>query len=190
MSTFDDNNPFASPRETNEWQTGGDYGGLPGRGLVGQVRVLAVLMIVQGVLEIVMGLIYAGYIVLWVTMMQELIEQQQAQQPEGAPGVEVMLPIIIGVSLAFMVAGVVPGALRVYAGFRSYQFKSRTLALASHVLGFLPICTVYCAPTAIALSVYGLIVHLNPSVRQACAWADGGLSADDILDRVEQIPRR
>jgi hypothetical protein len=54
------------------------------------------------------------------------------------------------------------------------------------VMGSISIGTCYCAPTSIALLVYGLIIYLNNSAVQAFALAKQGLTWSDI----EKMPRQ
>ncbi len=75
------------------------------------------------------------------------------------------------------------GVLQIVAGIRNRQFKNRILGVMAVSIGAAAIMLVYCAPTAIALLIYGLIVLLNPSVEEAFIMRDEGLSREDILSR-------
>ena len=73
------------------------------------------------------------------------------------------------------------GILRIYAGYQNYQYRSRTLGIVSLVLGMTSVLSCYCAPTAIAVLVYGLIIYLNPAVMAAFEMGRQGKSGDEIL---------
>jgi hypothetical protein len=49
------------------------------------------------------------------------------------------------------------------------------------VIGMGSVLSCYCAPTGIALLVYGLIVYLNPAVKLAFEMGAQGIPASQIL---------
>jgi hypothetical protein len=76
--------------------------------------------------------------------------------------------------------GIIPGSMQAYSGWKLYKFQSRTLAIVSLSAGLATMLTCYCAPTSIGLMIYGLIVLMNDSVRQAFDLAKQGNSPDQI----------
>ncbi len=157
--------PFQSPVGANDY------------GWVSQVRIVAVLNGVQGALEIPIGLLYVGM----AFFIPALMEAGNANRPPGngpPPEFGMMMTVIyLAVGIPVLIAGV----LRILAAVRNFQFRSRTLGIISMVLGLVSMFSCYCAPTGIALLVYGLLVYLNPAVRMAFAMGDEGVPASQIL---------
>ena len=81
----------------------------------------------------------------------------------------VFMTIIYG---AMGLGGFIPGLLHLVAGIRNLRYKGRTLGIVALGFGLAATMTCYCAPTSIALTVYGLIVYLNPAVAQVFAAQD------------------
>jgi hypothetical protein len=71
---------------------------------------------------------------------------------------------------------VVGGAfLHIVAGILNYRFRARVLGIVASIVGMMTtLLTCYCAPTGIALGVYGLICYMNQEVMQAFALAAAG----------------
>ena len=136
-----------------------------GRGMVGHVPIVALLLVVQGLLEILFALMCLAFIalVLW------------APDPELAQ----MRPLAV-------IAGIISipafgfGALRLVAGYCNYRFRRRTLGMVALSVGLLAMMTAYCAPTAIALAIYGLIVYVNEPVIAAFQMGSRGKSPAEI----------
>lgn len=156
--------PFQSPIGANDY------------GWVSQVRIVAILNGVQGALEIPMGALYVGM----AFFIPTVIEAGNANQ-QGPPPPKEMLMFLTGTYLVMGIPVLLSGILRILAAFRNFQFRSRTLGIVSLVLGVVSMLGCYCAPTSIALLVYGLIVYLNPAVKVAFAMGDEGIPAGQIL---------
>jgi hypothetical protein len=143
------------------------------------VPIVAILMMVQGALEAVMGL---GLVAMG-GFFPVIMRMEAEQQGPGAPPVPaetmswMMLIIYGGLGLVVLVAA----GLHIFAGIRNYKFRGRTLGLVALGGGMVTVMTCYCAPTAIGLGVYGLITYLNPEVAQAFAMGEAGTSREDIL---------
>lgn len=162
----------------NPYQTPGTPFGYdsntPRRGMVQQVRIVAILNGIQGLLELVMALMYlvlGGFFGLFM----------RAEMARNDPNGEVVANIMAGIMLAFGVILLISSILRIYAALRNYQFQSRTTAIVSLCLGLLAAFTGYCAPTAIGIAVYGLIVLFNKEVTEAFEMRSKGASAEDVL---------
>lgn len=174
-------NPYESP--PGDLPTPDGTGQLPPPqepGLVGQVRIVSILMMVQGALDLFVGLGLVGMAVfMGVAMRDAMMENPQLQQGNG-PAPDVMVDIMsysyggLGLVIAII------GALNIYAGYRNWKFKSRALGIISLVAGIGTIFTCYCAPTSIALCIYGLIVYLNGPVSAAFLMGEEGYSGDEI----------
>jgi len=150
-------------------------------GLVSHVRIVAILMIVQGVLDILMGLFLGGMGTFMGTFMREAMQNDPNLQQQPGPSPEVMAGVMTGFYVGFGVLLLVVGVLQAYAGLRNYNFKSRTLGIVALISGVVTIFTCYCAPTSIALCIYGLIVYFNNSVASAFQLASQGHSSDAVL---------
>ncbi len=181
-------NPYQSPQEAFEplgVRSAGDPFQLREPGFVRHVRVVAILMLVQGVAELLVGV---GLIVMAVTMPQFLLQAQQdmprqADMPDMPQQMFWMLTLTYGGMAA---AALVPAILHLTAGLRNYQFRGRTLGVVALAGGMLAVFTCYCLPTAIGLGIYGLIVYLNDGVSEAFRMGDSGRSADEILAAFRQ----
>jgi len=178
-------NPYQTPPPDNPFRdAGGGYGPYEGKrpdSMTGHVRVVSILMIVQGALELLCGLMLGVFAVVVPLVMRE--ELRNAPQGPGQPPPEFMLAIMPAIYGTTALGGLVAGGLHLTAGIKNYRFRGRTLGFTALIVGFAACLTCDCAPTAIGLAVYGLIVYNNASVRQAFEAAETGLAGDDILKR-------
>lgn len=147
--------------------------------MVSHVRVLAALMLAQGVLALLAGLMYGGMGLFMKFGMAEMMKNDPQLQ-QGGPPPEQMVAIMTWTYVGMGVVAGVIGLLHVYAGFRCWQFKERSLGMVSLVVGLAAVLTCYCAPTSFALAIYGVVVFLNPSVEEAFRMGDAGVPPDEI----------
>jgi hypothetical protein len=176
-------NPYQSPSPTPDFSdraapTSAVVPGQRTRGLVGHVRVVSILMIVQGILSLLMGLML-GAMAIFMGAVFTFDPPPGANNGDG-PSPMVFGMIMGGTYLGMGLAGIIPGIMQIYSGFKTYQFQKRTLAIVSVCSGMATVLTCYCSVTAIALMIYGLIVLLDQSVREAFELAKQGHSADQI----------
>jgi hypothetical protein len=149
-------------------------------GMVGQVRIVSILMMVQGSLDLLVGLGLIGMgIFMGIFMREAMMENPQFRQANG-PSPDFMANMMAGIYGGLGVVIGIIGALNIFAGYRNWKFKSRTLGIVSLVAGLGPIFTCYCAPTSLALCIYGLIVYLNVPVAAAFRMGEEGYSGDEI----------
>jgi hypothetical protein len=154
--------------------------------MVSQVTAVAILMIVQGSLEMVMGLLYVFAALIMPAFFEEVARQQQAQ---GAPNpFQGGFPAHVASLMA--AAGFVPGLLRIVAGIRNLRFHGRTMGNTSHLVGLLSIGTCYCSLTSIGLAIYGLIVYFNSDVAYAFKLGEEGVPSGEIKARYYSDPTR
>ena len=149
-----------------------------------QIRVVAIFLIVHGVLLLIMGGFLIGISIFMPGMIAA--QQQKMQQPPNGPSVAQMQTILFATYISMGIAGVIPGIIQIVAGILNFWLKGRILGIVALVMGSISIGTCYCAPTSIALLVYGLIIYLNNSAVQAFALAKQGLTWSDI----EKMPRQ
>jgi hypothetical protein len=172
-------NPYQPPPSLPEEPDGRNELKLPPAqepGLVGHVRVVAILMMVQGVLEILMGLFWGAMAALFPTLTT-FLESQQNQPPPPDEAFWFIIVLYGGIGVVHLAVGI----LHAFAGYRNYAFKSRTLGIVALSSGMGTLFGCYCLPTAVALSVYGLIVYLNGPVARAFAMGEEGYPGDAIL---------
>jgi len=175
-------NPYQPPPfDPKQFQDQPAYvGGAAGdAGWVSQVRVFSIFNGIQGVLEIPMGLVTAGLGLLFPALAQ-MGEFQKGQNGAQPPPTEFfwffgVIYFVIGVPVLLC------GILRIVAAVRNYRFKSRTLGMVSIIGGLCSMLSCYCAPTAVGLLVYGLILFLNPAVKAAFQMVEQGQSVDQVL---------
>ena len=176
VNPFSDN-PYASPQMAAAGAPGA-FGTPSGRGMVGHVAPVAILMMVQGALEAVMGVLLVGLGVAMPFVFR--MQGELGNPPPGLPDATmtwVMLGMYGGMGLVALIAA----GLHIYAGVRNYQFRSRTLGLVALAGGMATVFTCYCAPTAIGLGVYGLVTYLNPEVVHAFTMGAAGSKRSEIL---------
>ena len=157
--------------------------------MTGQVQVVSILMIIQGVLECLTG------ILLWVASflvpgmfhwMNLILEEQQKQQPPGEPKMpglpEEFVWILQAAYLAIGATAFLAGTLKIIAGIRGLQFRGRVFGIVALAAGCLAWPTCYCAPTGLGLMIYGLIVYCHADVGRAFAMAKEGKSPQEIRE--------
>ncbi len=175
-------NPYASPNEVPQYD---NAAGLPGgvgprrsSGFVNQVLIVAILMFVQAGLELLLGLYLLGFSVAMGTVGRAEMEKEFARNPSNLPP-EFLDWLCAGYAIIGIVL-VVVAALKIYAGIGLLRFRGRTTGIVSISAGLVTALTCFCAPTAIGLAIYGLIVLLNEDVREAFAMGARGHSPAKI----------
>ena len=141
---FGENNPFSDspyavpPSDPGSFPPGGRA---PTRSMVSHVPVVAILMMVQGGLELLMGLglVAMGGIFPVLMRMDEMRDGGEGPPPEMVGWM--MLAIYGGLGVLTLVAA----GLHLFAGLRNYRFRSRTLGLVALSGGLVTVFTCYCA---------------------------------------------
>lgn len=137
------------------------------RSMVNHVPTVAILMMVQGGLEALMGLLLIA-MGLVMPLLLEAMTAQRGRPPGGFPADTE--PWIVTVTYGLFGVVVLVGAgLHIVAGVRNYAFRSRILGIVALIAGIAASIFTCCAPTGIALGIYGLICYTNPPVIQAFA---------------------
>ncbi|HEV8483411.1 MAG TPA: hypothetical protein VGV87_07675 [Blastocatellia bacterium] len=156
---------------------GGGYPPLPPRrsGYVGQVTVVAILMIVQGSLVALIGL---ALMIIGPAMFALSGSGHQAQDERIITQVGGVFYLLFGGLL------VGAGGLNIVAAVKNLKYRGRTLGITALCLGTLAMFTCYCAPTAIGLLIYGLIIYLNQDVSRAFEMGEQGASPDQIKNSI------
>ena len=190
---FSGMNPYSAATSSTHAPREGDVQ-LPDvqvRGMISQVQILGVLMIIQGAMELLVAMAIAGYAVFMPQIMQEMQNQaakQGGQPPAGMQQTQQMAGwLTVGGSvLAAVILAV--AIMTIFSGFKVYRFQGRTLAIVSLCSGLLMLFTCYCFPTSLALTIYGLIVMLNPSVKLGFELQRNGYSAQSIQRAFAILP--
>lgn len=156
-------NPYQSPQSTGAPAQGNRGGGRLAR----QVAVVAILLMVQGGLE----LVTAGFYLFLGIMTVIYAEQEGSRQGLAMAGV-------YGVMGG---AGLASGILHAVAGWRNYFFRTRWLGITALVAGLASCLTCYCFPTSLALMIYGLIVYFSPQAVRAFQRGEQGMPREQIV---------
>jgi hypothetical protein len=150
--------------------------------MVNQVKVVSILMIVQGSLASLMGLLYTFLGPVMFGLMASA-PQNPNDPPKG------FFAIISGVYIAIGLAVLTCGILNIVGGIRAIKFRNRTLAIVALFTNVIPLLTCYCAPTALGTMIYGLIVFFNNDVAKAFEMVAAGHDPEDVVARFEHRGR-
>lgn len=146
-----------------------------------QINTVAILMIVHGAIETLLGILLA--------LMGPMMFGLMKMSPSGssAPKEEeiVLMTIIYGVLGVLVMAA---GILKIVAGIKNLKYRSRTLGIVALSSAIVSMFTCYCLPTALALAIYGLIVYLNEQSARAFQMGDQGMSPNEIRAALEAVP--
>jgi hypothetical protein len=145
--------------------------------MVGQVKIVGILMVVNGFTVVLAGGTLAAF-GSWVMFAMPA-------PPAGAGGPPAELLTAIYIALGGMV--IACGLLQVVAGYRVMTFRNRVLGLVALFLNILVFLLCNCALTAIAMMVYGLIVLFNSEVARAFEMVGSGASPDEVVGRFTRV---
>jgi hypothetical protein len=149
------------------------------------VKIVGILMIVQGALEAAMGIMYAFMGPLMLAMMS----MSPSSGSSGAPPPdEKVMGLMGGFYLLIGLGVLAAGVLKIVAGILNLKFRGRVLGFVALGSSIVSMFTCYCAPTGIALGVYGLVVYLNAQAARAFALAAQGMGPDEVLANLEGPP--
>lgn len=169
-------NPYQPPQAACQPPSPPAAGHLRPSRMVGQVQVVAILLMVEGSLEVLTSLLYAAIAVFVPFVWQQAAAQQGGANPPP-PGMPwMMFGVYAGMGLIVLVGA----ALKCYAGWRNYRFRSRVLGLVALGSAAASLFSCYCSLTAIALAIYGFIVYLHEDVAQAFALGEQGVDPRHI----------
>ena len=94
----------------------------------------------------------------------------------------------LGIFMLFLaIPAVLCGAVRIIAGIFNLRFRRRGLGMVALGLGLLTMITGYCAPTSIALAIYGLIVFVNEPVVAAFELAHAAARRRRFAQRLGRV---
>ncbi len=162
-------NPYGEAQTTNY----GMPSGYRSAGLVGHVMAIGILQIVLGALEVLMTAMLVFYSAILPT-----IAANQKSRPQEAEMMNVVSQFMIGFAIALGILAL----LRIMTGVCCLFMKHRVATIISLILGFATCLTFYCAPFAIGIGVYGLIVMFNREVVEAYRLVASGQSVNAVKD--------
>jgi hypothetical protein len=148
-----------------------------------QIKVVAILLMVEGGLESLMGIFLC-------VMGPVMMAFMSASPPPTTPGAgappppELFGAIYISMGALTLIAGI----LKVVGGIRNVSLKSRTFGFVALGSSILSLASCYCIPTALALGIYGLIVYVNERSGAAFKLVEGGMSAEQAIAQVDGLP--
>jgi hypothetical protein len=152
-------------------------------GLVRHVRVVAILMIVQGALELGVAILFG----VCAVVMPQMLSQAARSTPQAAPPSEMLLAMTATYG-SMAAATFIAALLHIIAGVRNLRFRGKVLGIVAASCGILTASTCYCLPTAVGLAVYALIVYLNEGVAEAFRAGESGFTPTQILDPFRSRP--
>ena len=120
--------------------------------MVNQVKVVAILMIVNGALVSFMGLFYTAMGPLMCTVIS-LAPPGGAGGPK--PDEKVAITAISGIYVVIGLPTLACGLLNIVAGIRSLSFRNRILALVALFSNIGTVFTCYCSPIANGVTRHG-----------------------------------
>jgi hypothetical protein len=130
--------------------------------MVKHVQYVAIFMLVEGALELLPGGVLTAFGVATAFGIARGSELRGDIIPPELTFVVFFLgPALFGA-----------GVFKVLAGLRNLKMRDRTMGLIALGSSFIALPTCYCAPTALALAIYGFIVYLNDDVQREFARAE------------------
>lgn len=180
-------NPYQSPENPADFVTdraGSPFGDHVPSGKASHVPIVAILMMVQGGLEVLL----AGYILVMGVAMAVFVGNAAGAQPPPAQGPPPeMVGWMMGGIYLVLGAGLMAGAaLKLIAGYRNYRFRARMLGLVAMFSGLATLFGCVCFPTALALLIYGLIVYLDQQTVYAFQLGEQGQTPEQIRSHLER----
>jgi hypothetical protein len=158
--------------------------------MVSQVPIIGILLIVNGVLCILYGIVLMGM----GPFMQWMFGMQAAQAPPEAQAqlkqMQEMMRIFTYVYVVQGIANAVGGAINIAAGIPAMRYRRRTFVIVGLFSTVATFASCYCLPTSLGLMIWGLIVMFQKDVDEAFKMGAAGRSVDEIKSRFAERDRR
>ena len=148
----------------------------PSGGMARQIPIVAILLMVQGGLEVLMG----GLLTLFGGTFA-VLTAQQGQQPAGNAPPLAFSWLAVAVYAVMGCGAFCAAAIKLFAGWRNYSFRNRNWGAAALASCVISLVTCYCFPTALLLMIYGLIVYLSADAAWAFSMGDQGFTREQVL---------
>lgn len=152
--------------------------------MVKQVQIVSILMIVQGALASLMGVVYAAMGPAMFALMS--MDKNRPKNADDEKVATIMTVVYVALGAVALLAGI----LNIIAGIRSLKFRGRTFAIVALISNVFALGTCYCIPTALGVMIYGLIVMFNSDVARAFTMASEGAMPAEIRARFDGSSRR
>lgn len=146
-----------------------------------QIKVIAILLLVQGSLELVMG----GFLTVMGPLMMGIMSAAPPPPSGGAPPPPP--EIFAGIYMAMGIPTALAGILKIVSGIYNLRLKGRVLGYVALGSGLLSAASCYCLPTALGLGIYGLIVFLNQKAGEAFSMVESGMPPDQALATLDGL---
>ena len=172
-------NPFQAPQQMPPGQPPIGSPNL-GRSYVSQVPVIAALMIAQGVLLLIYAILMTCYAIFFTRLDAFMPPEAQAEFQAQMQGQQTIIAVVLGV---FAGGIVILSIMHFVAAYLGFKFRRRVFGIVTMIMGLGAMLTCYCAPTAIGLAVYGMIIYFNPAVAQAFEMGNAGMNKPEIMDK-------
>ena len=82
------------------------------------------------------------------------------------------------------------GSLHIFAGIKHLRYAGRIVGWVSALLAIMSAFGCGCTPLGMAVGVLGIIVYVDPDVREALTLGDEGMPIGEILKRVGKQTNR
>ena len=166
-----DTNPFQSPQLPSlpdASQPGVDQRQV---GLARQVRIVGVLMIINGIVIFAIGVCIVAFASHFSDQFVAEFNRQQRANPQAQRLDLESLRWAFQVMFGGYGAGMlIIGLLGIFAGIRNYSFRGRVLGIISLVGNMAASLFCWCIPVWLGLLVYGLIIYLSRDAEAAFHW--------------------
>ena len=165
--------PYAAPVKSYAPENQ-DYANPAYSPFVWQVQIAGIVMVIQGVLELLFGMyLMFLFFVLPGFMGAPSGTSNPAQQQQ-------MIDIItyymgIGGPVLMLL-----GIARIAAGILGIQYRARVFGIVINCIGLLSIISFYCLPTALVVCIYTCIIYFNRATVQAFAMKANGSKIGQI----------
>ena len=131
------------------------------------VATVALLLIVQGAFDLVVGLALTGMAVFVAAGQAAALAERLPVEPRIAA-------VLFGPAL------LAAGTLKIAAGIRNHSYRGRLLGMVALSSCAFSMTNCYCAPLSLALMVFGLIVYRHPDSARVFLMGGQGLSREWI----------
>lgn len=140
------------------------YTRVVGGGRAQHLPLLSILSIIHGAVLVAASIFYT---LVYAGVGSMMFVSPPAPPPGGGeqPPPELFGGIMFGIAIVYGFLHFIPGLLQIVAGVRMRKRRGRVFAIVAFASGVLTVLGCYCMPTAIALMIFGLVVMLDPSVR-------------------------
>lgn len=145
--------------------------------MVSQVPIVGILMIVQGSLASILGVLFMALGPLLFSL-------------DGFGGGPFRNEDRIGFLFLLLYGSVLltAGILNIFGGVRALHYRNKVLVITALFFNILPVFS-YCFPTALGMIIYGLIVMFQQDVARAFVMGENGYSAEEIKRRLAPVYR-